>query len=121
MNKTEQCLAMGITAACGLIINPWAAIGAFGGCCFFMAMPSVAGVWWKRTLSAMFSWIMGYASGVFFYPGPPWSQEAMLISGAVSALVSVVFTSLYASIERDTDLPKWLVTAIDMLKNWGRK
>lgn len=119
MNRAEQCAAMGLTAACGLLFNPWAAIGAFGGCCFFLAMPSAAPSMMQRILLSSFSWIMGYASGAFFYPGPPWSQEAMLVSGVVAALASVVFTGVYAAVHSGEDLPPWLKSAVELFR--GRR
>lgn len=121
MTKTEQCAAMGITAMCGFVINPWAAIGAFGGCCFLMAMPSATNGLMQRLMLCFFSWIMGYGSGAVLYPGPPWSQEAMLVSAAAAALSSVAFTSVYAAMSDNGDLPRWLLSTIEVIKTWGRK
>lgn len=121
MTKTEQCAAMGITAMCGFVINPWAAIGSFAGCCFFMAMPSTTDTLMQRLLLSFFSWIMGYGSGAVLYPGPPWSQEAMLVSAAAAALSSVAFTSVYAAMSDNGDLPRWLLSTIEVIKTWGRK
>ena len=121
MTKTEQCAAMGVTAMCGFVINPWAAIGAFGGCCFLMAMPSATNGIMQRLMLCFFSWIMGYGAGAVFYPGPPWSQEAMLVSAAAAALSSVAFTSVYAAMSDNGDLPRWLLSTIEAIKTWGRK
>lgn len=82
--QTDQCIGMGITAACGFILNPWACIGALAGCCFFLAMPSTTQNLTQRMLLSFFSWVMGYAAGAYLYPGPPWSQEAMLVSAAAA-------------------------------------
>ena len=123
MTKAEQCISAGagLAAMCGFIINPWAAIGAFGGCSFFLAMPSATNSLMQRLMLFFFSWIMGYGSGAVLYPGPPWSQEAMLVSAASAALSSVVFTSVYAAISDNGDLPRWLLSTIEAIKTWGRK
>lgn len=113
--KTDQCIAIGITGACGFIINPWSAIGSFAGCCFFMAMPSTTDTLMQRLLLSFFSWVMGYAAGAYFYPGPPWSQEAMLVSAVVSALSSVAFTGIYAAMQSNTDLPRWLLSIVEIV------
>lgn len=112
---------MGITAACGFILNPWACIGALAGCCFSLAMPATTQTVAQRTLLSFFSWVMGYAAGAYCYPGPPWIQEAMLVSAAAAALSSVAFTGIYASMHSNTDLPRWLLSIVEIVKNWRSK
>lgn len=102
-----------------VIINPWAAIGAFAGCCFFLAMPSATRTISQRLLLSVFSWVMGYGAGAFLYPGPPWSQEAIMVSGAGAALASVIFTALHTSVHNNGDLPPWLVSILEIVR--GRK
>lgn len=119
--QSDQCIGMGITAACGFILNPWACIGALAGCCFFLAMPSTTQTLTQRMLLSFFSWVMGYAAGAYFYPGPPWSQEAMLVSAVAAALSSVAFTGIYASMHSNSDLPRWLLSIVEIVKNWRSK
>lgn len=121
MNRSDEYVATVVPVIAAFIINPWAAIGAAGGCCFFLAMPSAIDDAWRRTLLSLFSWVMGYGAGAMVYPGPPWSQEAMFVSGATSALISVAFTGIYAAINENGDLPKWLLSTVDVIKNWVRK
>lgn len=81
-------------------------------------MPGTTQTIAQRMLLSFFSWVMGYAAGEYFYPGPPWSQEAMLVSAAAAALSSVAFTGIYASMHSNTDLPRWLLSILEILKNW---
>jgi hypothetical protein len=96
-------------------INPHAAAGAAFGCCFFMAYPS-ASKGLQRLLYAAFSWGLGYAAGVFFYgDGPPYSQRAMLVSAAVSALAVLIFIAWGSIIRRQGNLPPWMQTILDIV------
>ena len=99
--------------------HPWAATGAAFGCCFFLASPSTT-AGWQRVKLGVFSWGIGYAAGVFFYgDGPPWSQKAMLVSGALAALAAVLFTGFYAVIAKNGSLPPWLESLLNLLP-WRR-
>lgn len=96
-------------------INPHAATGAAFGCCFFLAYPS-ASRGGQRLLYAAFSWGLGYAAGVFFYgDGPPYSQRAMLVSAAVSALAVLIFIAWGSIIRRQGNLPPWVQTILDIV------
>lgn len=96
-------------------INPHAATGAAFGCCFFLAYPS-ASRGGQRLLYAAFSWGLGYAAGVFFYgEGPPYSQRAMLVSAAVSALAVLIFIAWGSIIRRQGNLPPWVQTILDIV------
>lgn len=119
MSDVEQKFVAAAGIATATVINPWAAVGAFGGCCFFLALPSTADTVGRRFLLSVFSWVMGYGAGAFIYPGPPWSQEAMFVSGAASAMASVIFTALHSSVSDGKDLPPWVLSIIDLVR--GRK
>lgn len=119
MNRADEPLVIAGAMVPAFIINPWAAIGAAAGCCFFLAMPSATDTLRQRFLLAVFSWVMGYGSGAYLYPGPPWSQEAMLVSGAAAALSSVAFTGIHSALHNGRDLPPWLLSIVEIVR--GRK
>lgn len=111
-----------VAAWCVLaVMNPHAAVGAAFGCMFFLARPSaVRG--YRRFLLALFSLGMGYAAAVFFYGGgPPYDSRGMLIGGAVSALVAVVWTAFHRMAEADGPLPQWAKDILALLPNVRRK
>lgn len=95
--------------------HPWAATGAAFGCCFFLASPS-ATTRRQRWLLGAFSCGIGYACGVFFYgEGPPYSQKAMLVAAAMSALAAVLFTAWAGVIANNGTLPPWLASLFELL------
>jgi hypothetical protein len=101
-------------------VNPWAATGAAFGCCFFLAAP-MATNGWQRFKLMMFSWGIGYGSGVFFYGGgPPWNEKAMMVSAALSALGAVIFTAFYYVIDKNGPLPSWLENILDRIPLFKR-
>ncbi|MNR14252.1 hypothetical protein D3C85_1307190 [compost metagenome] len=96
-------------------MHPHAAAGAAFGCCFFLAYPSASrGL--RRLLYGVFSWGIGYATGVFFYGGgPPYSQKAMLVSAAAAALAVLIFIAWGGIIRRDGNLPPWAQSILDIV------
>lgn len=96
-------------------MHPHAAAGAAFGCCFFLAYPSASrGL--QRLLYGLFSWGIGYAAGVFCYgEGPPYSQKAMLVAAAVSALAVLIFIAWGGIIRRDGNLPPWIQSMLDVV------
>lgn len=96
-------------------INPHAAAGAAFGCCFFLAYPSASrGL--QRLLYGVFSWGVGYASGVFFYGGgPPYSQKSMLVAAVFAALAVLIFVAWSAIIHRGGNLPPWVQSILDIV------
>lgn len=118
----DQC-TRDITLFCAIAmaIHPWAATGAVVGCCFFLAAPMATSGWQRVKLTA-FSFGIGYAGGVFWYGGgPPWSEKAMLISAALSALAAVVFTAFYYIIDKSGPLPSWLESILDRIPFFKRR
>lgn len=105
----------GIVAALIGQLHPWAAFGACFGCCFFLQVQvSAAGA--RRLLLGAFSWGIGYGAGVFWFgEGPPWSQEAMLVSAAAGALAAVVFTAIHGMVTKDGQLPPWLDSILKLI------
>lgn len=106
-----------------LAIHPWAATGAAFGCCFFLAAP-MATSGWQRLKLGLFSFGMGYAAGVFFYPhvpGESWNEKAMLVSAGVSALAAVAFTAFYFIIDKSGPLPDWLKDILDRIPMFKRR
>jgi hypothetical protein len=102
-------------------IHPWAAAGAAFGCCFFLAAPSATSGW-KRLKLGLFSFGIGYAGGVFCYGGgPPWSEKAMLVAAALSALGAVLFTAFYYVIDKSGPLPAWLESILDRIPMLKRR
>lgn len=82
-------------------------------------MPSAVDDIGGRMKLLFFSWIMGYGAGAWFNPWPPWSQEAMIISSAVAALASTIFTAFHYVIAEGSDVPLWLRTLIKLVKGGG--
>jgi hypothetical protein len=102
-------------------IHPWAATGAAFGCCFFLAAP-MATTGWQRFKLVLFSFGLGYAGGVFWYGGgPPWSEKAMLVAAALSALGAVIFTAFYYVIDKSGPLPAWLESILDRIPLFKRR
>ncbi len=95
------------------VLHPWASTGAAFGCFFFLSVSSLlSGA--KRIQLLIFSWGIGYASGVFWNgDGPPYSKEPMLIAAAVSALASVIFTAFYHIIDNGEPLTPWLNAVLE--------
>lgn len=103
----------------GTIMNPYAAIGAAFGCVFFLQYPSVLTPW-RRAALAVFSWAVGYGAGMYWYgSGPPWLPDAFLPSLAAAALGSSIFTAFAAIIDKNGELPGWLVSLLNLLP-WRR-
>lgn len=102
-----------LIGSAGLILHPWAAIGAAFGCCFFLAMPSATRGMGRLGLG-VFSWGIGYAAGVFAYgDGPPWDSKAMLVAACVAALAAVCFTGIFHAVAKGGPLPPWLESTLD--------
>lgn len=102
-------------------IHPWAATGAAFGCCFFLFAP-MATTGWQRLKLLPFSFGIGYAGGVFWYGGgPPWSEKAMLVSAALSALGAIIFTAFYYVIDKNGPLPAWLESILDRIPLFKRR
>lgn len=113
----EQCTVWAWWWVCAVLsgVHPFAAAGAAIGCCFFMAAPRATTIR-ERFLLSMFSLGMGYSGGIFWYGGgPPYSEKAMLVAGAISAMVAVVFTALGYMVEKDGPVPQWIKTIIDLI------
>lgn len=100
-------------------MHPHAASGALAGCAFFLTTPNAAtGV--KRVLLLIFSFLVGYAGGLFFYgDGPPYSPKAMLVSAGFSAVAVVVFTAATHMFEHNGDLPPWFKSVAKFLTGKG--
>lgn len=115
MNEHFGQLLAGVVLAVLAAMNPYAAAGAAFGCCFYLAFPSASrGL--QRLLYAVFSWGVGYASGVFFYgDGPPYSQKSMLVSAVFSAVAVLVFVAWGSIIRRDGNLPPWFQSLLDVV------
>jgi hypothetical protein len=106
----EQCTVIFWTWVCmvGGVINPFAVAGALIGTCFFLASPKATTLGQKIYLG-LFSCGMGFGGGIFFYPGgPPWSEKAMIVSGAIAALIATVFTAAGYMVDSKGGLPKWV-------------
>lgn len=102
-------------------LHPWAATGAAFGCCFFLAMPS-AYRGGKRALLGVFSWGIGYGSGVWAYGGgPPYSDKAMIVSAATSAVAVSVFLAWRHMIDNGGALPPWMESVLDRVPFLKRK
>lgn len=121
---TEHCSS----ATCGVFLailgamHPWAAIGAAGGCCFFMAFPPSRTTYLQRLSLGAFSWIVGYAHGVFWYPdGPPYNPSAMLPSVALSAVGVVIGVAAVRMFKQGGPLPAWLEGILDRVPGLKRK
>lgn len=115
---SEQCthwLCASLLAAM-LALHPWAAIGAGGGCCFYMAFPPKKTTYLQRLALAVFSWVVGYAFGVFCYPsGPPYDPSAMFPAVALSAVGVVLGLAVVKMMERGGPLPQWVEGILDRL------
>ena len=113
----EQCTLVAWVWVCAMLsgINGFAAAGAAVGCCFYMAVPRATTVREQFCLS-VFSFGMGYGGGIYWYGGPPpYSEKAMLVAGAMSALIAVVFTAIGYMVERDGQVPEWIKTIITII------
>lgn len=103
-------------------LHPWAAIGAAFGCCFFMGYPPRKTTYLARFALGAFSWGLGYASGVFFYPvGPPYDPSAMLPAVALSALAVVIGLAAVKMVNRGGPLPEWVEGILDRIPVLKRK
>lgn len=100
-------------------MHPHAASGALAGCAFFLTTPNAA-TGFKRVLLLIFSFLVGYAGGLFFYgDGPPYSPKAMLVSAGFSAVAVVVFTAATHMFEHNGDLPPWFKSVAKFLTGKG--
>lgn len=96
-------------------LHPWAAAGASFGCVFYLMMPAVM-EGWRKAGYAVFSWGTGYASGVFFYGGgPPYLEQAMLVSALCSCLAVVILTAIYGAGEKGGPLPPLVSDILDRI------
>ena len=87
-------------------IEPYAAVGALCGMCFFLAMPQAV-EWWRMALLAVVSGGMGYSAGISDFG----TTNTMLVSTIVSALAVAFLTSLRGVIkERVMDIISLIVT-----------
>lgn len=121
---TDQCshwLCAGLLAALAAL-HPWAAIGAAFGCCFFMAYPPKKTSYLARLGLTAFSWGIGYAHGVWWYPiGPPYDPSAMLPAVALSAVGVVIGLAAVKMMERNSPLPLWVEGILDRIPVLKRK
>lgn len=121
---TDQCahwLCAGFLAVL-MAMHPWAAVGAGFGCCFVMAYPPKKTSYLARLALILFSWGIGYAHGVFWYPsGPPYDPSAMLPSVALSAVGVVIGLAIVRMVELNGGLPEWLKDILGMLPLTKRK
>lgn len=115
---------MWLLGALGVILysmHPHAAVGAGVGVCFFLASPrstTQGQRWWL----GVFSFGIGYSAGVYWFPdGPPWSSQAMLPAGGVSAFAAVIGTAFSHVINNGGDLPRWLKSVLDYVPFLNRK
>lgn len=125
----EQCghWACATLLAMLLSLHPWAAFGACFGCCFFMVYPPEKTPYLARFGLGVFSWGLGYAHGVFWYPaGPPYDPSAMLPAAGMSVIAVVlglVAVRLVNSlgdvavkiVEGDGPLPGWVGDILDRI------
>lgn len=96
-------------------LHPWAAAGASFGCVFYLMMPAVMEGWRKAGYTVA-SWGMGYAGGVFFYGGgPPFLEQAMLVSALCACLVVVILTAVYGAGEKGGPLPPLVSDILDRI------
>jgi ABC-type Fe3+-siderophore transport system permease subunit len=121
----DQCTRDATALLCmvAMAVHPWAATGAAVGCCFLLFAPMATGGW-QRLKLIPFSFGMGYAGAVFFYgrvAGEPWSEKAMLVAAALSALSAVTFTAFYYVIDKSGPLPAWLESILDRIPLFKRR
>ena len=121
----DQCTRDATALLCiiAAAVHPWAATGAAVGCCFLLFAPMATGGW-QRLKLIPFSFGMGYAGAVFFYgrvAGEPWSEKAMLVAAALSALSAVTFTAFYYVIDKSGPLPAWLESILDRIPLFKRR
>ncbi len=121
----DQCTRDATALLCimAAAVHPWAATGAAVGCCFLLFAPMATGGW-QRLKLIPFSFGMGYAGAVFFYgrvAGQPWSEKAMLVAAALSALSAVTFTAFYYVIDKSGPLPAWLESILDRIPLFKRR
>ena len=105
----DQCETYAYLWVCALLagMNGYAAAGAAIGCCFYLAAPKATS-FRERFFLTLFSW--GMACG-----GPPYDEKAMFVSGAIGALIAVVFTALGYMVEKDGPVPEWIKTIIGLI------
>ncbi len=101
--------------------HPHAFIGAAGGCFFFLAFPGSTG-WLQRLALVPFSFVLGYAFGVYLYGGgPPFSEKAMFPAAGLSGLAAVIWAGLARMAERDGPLPQYVKDIFDRVPSLRRK
>lgn len=101
------------------------AMGAVFGAFFFMAMKTPDISIWRKLLLLLFSWGLGYSSGigVSSFGDTPGEYErlSMFCAITVSALGSGAFSSWH-SYQNGGPVPKWILLLLDrlpFLKNRG--
>ena len=90
-------------------IEPYAAVGALGGVCFFLAMPSSL-EWWRLMLLTVSSGLMGYAAGV-----SEWGTNNMMLTSSVVSALGVAFLASVKSVLKDR-----IMDVITLIINWRK-
>lgn len=96
-------------------LHPWAAAGASFGCVFYLMTPAVLEPWRKAGYTVA-SWGIGYAGGIFAYGGgPPYLEQAMLVSALTSCLVVMLLTITLGAGDKGGPLPPLVSDILDRI------
>ena len=90
-------------------IEPYAAVGALGGVCFFLAMPSSL-EWWRLMLLTVSSGLMGYAAGV-----SDWGTNNMMLTSSIVSALGVAFLTSMKGVIKDR-----IMDIINLIVTWRK-